>query len=83
MQLPLNCVQNIQKLSCISQSVLQSIPCQGQTSERFMFAHNQQTIGQRLYGLTREAYLQMLHLVQGLFCQNRTCEQVLEVLMPA
>jgi hypothetical protein len=70
-------------LSCISQSVLQSIPCQGQTSERFMFAHNQQTIGQRLYGLTREAYLQMLHLVQGLFCQNRTCEQVLEVLMPA
>jgi hypothetical protein len=70
-------------LSCISQSVLQSLPCQGQTSERFMFAHNQQTIGQRLYSLTREAYLQMLHLVQALFSHNRTCEQVLEVLMPA
>nr|WP_245894142.1 hypothetical protein [Chamaesiphon polymorphus] len=70
-------------LSCISQSLLQSLPCQGQKSERFMFAHNQQTVGQQLYSLTREAYLQMLHLVQGLFAQNHTCEHVLEVLMPA
>jgi hypothetical protein len=70
-------------LSCISQSLLQSLPCQGQKSERFMFAHNQQTIGQQLYSLTREAYLQMLHLVKDLFDQNYSCEQVLEVLMPA
>ncbi|AFY92719.1 hypothetical protein Cha6605_1564 [Chamaesiphon minutus PCC 6605] len=69
--------------SATRQSLLQSLPCQGQKSERFMFAHNQQTIGQQLYSLTREAYLQMLHLVKGLFCQNRSCEQVLEVLMPA
>jgi hypothetical protein len=48
-----------------------------------MFAHHQQTVGQQLYSLTREAYLQMLHLVQGLFAQNHTCEHVLEVLMPA
>jgi hypothetical protein len=54
-----------------------------QKSERFMFAHNQQTVGQQLYSLTREAYLQMLHLVQGLFAQNHTYEHVLEVLMPA
>ena len=47
-----------------------------------MFAHNQQTIGQRLYSLTREAYLQILHLAQGLFSQHFTCEQVLEVMMP-
>lgn len=40
-------------LSCISQSLLQSFPCQGQKSERFMFAHNQQTVGQQLYSLTR------------------------------
>ena len=69
-------------LSCVAQSLLQSLPCQGQKSERFMFAHNQQTVGQRLYSLTRDAYLQMLHLVKGLFAYNHTCEQVLEVLMP-
>jgi hypothetical protein len=69
-------------LSCISQSLLQSLPCHGQKSERFMLAHNQQTVGQRLYSLTREAYLQLLHLVQGLFAQNHSCKQVLEVLMP-
>lgn len=71
------------RLSCVAQSLLQSLPCHGQKSERFMFAHNQQTVGQQLYSLTREAYLQMLHLVQGLFAQNHTCEHVLEVLMPA
>ncbi len=70
-------------LSCVAQSILQSLPCQGQKSELFMFAHNQPTIGQQLYSLTREAYLQILHLVQCLFSQHRTCEQVLEVLMPA
>jgi hypothetical protein len=69
--------------SATRQSLLQSLPCQGQKSERFMFAHHQQTVGQQLYSLTREAYLQMLHLVQGLFAQNHTCEHVLEVLMPA
>jgi ERCC4-type nuclease len=40
------------RLSCVAQSLLQSLPCQGQKSERFMFAHNQQTIGQQLYSLT-------------------------------
>jgi hypothetical protein len=48
-----------------------------------MFAHPQQTIGQRLYGLTREAYQQMLHFVRQLFAQGHTCEQVVEMLMPA
>jgi hypothetical protein len=40
------------RLSCVAQSILQSLPCQGQKSERFMFAHNQQTVGQKLYSLT-------------------------------
>ncbi len=48
-----------------------------------MFAKEKQTVGQRLYSLTREAYQQMLELVEALFAQGRTCEQVLEVIMPA
>ena len=71
------------RLSCVAQSLLQQATCQGKKSERFAFAKHQQTVGQRLYSLTREAYQQLLHLVEGLFAQGRSCEQVLEVLMPA
>lgn len=71
------------RLSCVAQSLLGQATCQGRKSERFAFANEKQTVGQRIYSLTREAYHQLLHLVQGLFAQGRTCEQVLEVLMPA
>jgi hypothetical protein len=70
-------------LSCVAQSLLGQATCQGKKSERFMFANETQTVGQRLYSLTREAYHQLLHLIQGLFAHGRTCEQVLEVIMPA
>jgi hypothetical protein len=69
-------------LSCVAQSLLGHASCQGKTSERFAFANEKQTVGQRLYSLTREVYHQLLQLVQGLFAQGRTCEQVLEVIMP-
>jgi hypothetical protein len=71
------------RLSCVAQSLLQQATCGGKKSERFAFAKDQQTVGQRLYSLTREAYQQLLHLVEGLFAQGRSCEQVLEVIMPA
>ncbi len=71
------------RLSCVAQSLLQQATCQGKKLERFAFANEKQTVGQRLYSLTREAYQQLLHLVQGLFAQGKTCEQVLEVVMPA
>lgn len=71
------------RLSCIAQSLLGQALCQGKKSERFAFADEKQTVGQRLYSLTRELYQQLLHLVQGLFAQGQTCEQVLEVIMPA
>lgn len=70
------------RLSCIAQSLLGQATCGGKQSERFAFAKEKPTVGQRLYSLTREAYQQMLALVQGLFAQKRTCEQVLEVIMP-
>ncbi len=69
-------------LSCVAQSLLGQAACQGKKLERFAFANEKQTVGQRLYSLTREVYHQLLLLVQGLFAQGRTCEQVLEVLMP-
>ena len=71
------------RLSCVAQSLLQQATCEGKKSERFAFAQDKQTAGQRLYSLTREAYSQLLHLVEGLFTQGRSCEQVLEVIMPA
>ena len=70
------------RLSCVAQSLLGQAACEGKKSERFAFAKEKQTVGQRLYRLTREAYQQLLHLVQGLFAQGRSCEQVLEVIMP-
>lgn len=71
------------RLSCVAQSLLGYAACQGKKSESFAFAKEKQTVGQRLYSLTREVYHQLLHLVQGLFAQGRTCAQVLEVIMPA
>ncbi len=71
-------------LSCVAQSVLKGTTCSGGKSERFEFACNQQqTIGQRLYTLTREALLEILRLTQRLLEIGKTTEQVLEVLMPA
>ena len=71
------------RLSCVAQSLLQRVTCQGQTSERFEFAEKKPTIGQKLYSLSREALGQLLSLAQGLFAQGQSCEQVLEVVMPA
>ena len=64
------------------QSVLQRVACSGQKSEKFKFAKEKSTIGQRLYSLNREALGQLLSLAQGLFAQGQSCQDVLEVLMP-
>lgn len=71
------------RLSCVAQSLLQRVACSGGKSERFEFAEDRQTVGQKLYGLTREALGQLVHLVQGMLNAHRSPEQVLEVLMPA
>ncbi len=70
-------------LSCVAHSLLQRATCQGGKSERFKFAREAQTIGQKLYTLSREALGQLVHWVQGLLGQGQSCEQVLEVLMPS
>jgi hypothetical protein len=71
-------------LSCVAQSVLQQASCSGQNSERFSFADNhEQTIGQRLYSLSREAVQQVVEFTQSLLHQGKSVEQIMEVLMPA
>lgn len=72
------------RLSCVAQSLLQRTPAGGKKSERFAFAEDdQQTVGQKLYTLTRDALGQLVQLVQGLFAQGQSYEHVLERLMPA
>lgn len=70
-------------LSCIAQSFLQNSPVAGATSEKFSFASNTPSIGQKLYGLTREALSPLIQLCQSLFTQGKSVEQVVEVMMPA
>jgi hypothetical protein len=70
-------------LSCVAQSLLQNSSVAGGKSDRFSFARGEQSVGQKLYGLTREALQQLLALAQNLFALGRSAEHVLEVLMPA
>lgn len=69
-------------LSCLAQSLLQRCTAQGGKSERFWFANGTQTLGQKLYSLSREALAQLLEFAHGLFATGRSSCQVLEVLMP-
>lgn len=70
-------------LSCVAQSVLQEASCCGQNSERFNFADvNEQTIGQRLYSLSRDAVQQVVEFTQTLLSQGKSVNQIMEVLMP-
>jgi hypothetical protein len=71
------------RLSCVAQSWVQRAACSGGKSERFDFADEKATVGQKVYTIAREALAGVLQLAQGLFAQGRTCDQVLEVLMPA
>ena len=71
------------RLSCVAQSLLQRVAGSGRKSERFKFAGEKETVGQKLYSLTRESLGQLLSLAQGLFAQGQSRQQVLEVLMPA
>ena len=70
------------RLSCVAQSLIQRVPASGATSERFAFAQGEDTVGQRVRTIVREALHGLLKLVEQLFAQGRSCTQILEVLMP-
>ena len=58
------------------------VACHGRKSERFMFAEGRQTIGQKLYCLTREALGQLLSLAETWLATGQSCANILELLMP-
>jgi len=70
------------QLSCVAQSLLQRTECAGQKSERFKFAGERQTIGQRVYGLQREAGEQLIAVIAKLLAGGASPAQVLELVMP-
>ncbi|MGH9767660.1 MAG: transposase [Blastocatellia bacterium] len=77
--LPLNAYESFKDLMRSLIAVLSS----GGKSERFEFADEKATVGQKVYTIAREALAGVLQLAQGLFAQGRTCDQVLKALMPS
>ena len=71
------------RLSGVAQSLLQRAPVVASSVEKFAFAQGQSTLGQRCRVIAREVFQALLQVAQRLFTDGRSCEQVLEVFMPA
>ena len=71
------------RLSCVSQSLIQRASAVESESERFEFAKGKATFGQRCRTIAREVFRSMLELSKRLFAEGRSCDQVLDMLMPA
>ncbi|HEX3034785.1 MAG TPA: hypothetical protein VHT73_06555 [Thermodesulfobacteriota bacterium] len=70
------------RLSCVSQSLIQRAPARGSKSERYEFSKGEITIGQKCRAIGREVLRCLLELAKRLFGEGKSCEEVLEVLMP-
>jgi len=71
------------RLSCVAQSILQRVLPEVSTSEQFAFAEGTITCGQRLKAIAREVFHLVLTFARQLFEEGKSCQHVLEVLMPA
>ena len=71
------------RLSCVAQSILQRVIPEVSTSEKFAFADGMVTCGQRLKAIAREVFRSVLAFVRQLFEEGKSCQQVLDMLMPA
>jgi len=71
------------RLSCVAQSILQRVIPEVSTSEKFAFADGKVTCGQRLKAIAREVFRLVLAFVRQLFEEGKSCQQVLDMLMPA
>ena len=71
------------RFSCVAQSLVQRVPASGSTSDRCAFAQGEDTVGQRVRTIARDALHGLLKLVEQLLAQGRSCTQILEVLIPA
>jgi hypothetical protein len=71
------------RLSCVAQSLVQRAPAGESTSERYAFAAGKKTYGQKCRVISREVLRSLLALSQRYFAEGKSCDEVLEVLMPA
>jgi hypothetical protein len=71
------------RLRGLAQSLVQRPPASGSTSERVAFAQGASPVGQRVRTIARDALHGLRKFVEQLLMQGRSCEQILEVLMPA
>ena len=71
------------RLSCVAQSLIQRAPAVASKSERDEFAEGRIPFGQKCRAISREVLRAMLTLCQRYFPEGKTCDQVLELLMPA
>jgi hypothetical protein len=71
------------RLSCVAQSMVQRAPVNESTSERYAFAGGQVTYGQKCRAIGREVMRSLLELITRLLAQGKSCDELLEVLMPA
>jgi hypothetical protein len=71
------------RVSGVAQSLVQRVPAAGATSERLACAQREDTVGQRVRTIARDALHGLLKLVEQLFAQGHSCMPILEVLMPA
>src|SRR5207249_1417733 len=70
------------RLSCVAQSLVQRAPAAESKSERYAFAAGKKTYGQKCRAIYREALRSLLELCKRYFAEGKSCDEVLEVLMP-
>jgi hypothetical protein len=71
------------RLSCVAQSLVQRAPASESTSERYAFAAGKKTYGQKCRAIGREVLRSLLELSKRYFTEGKSCDEVLELLMPA
>jgi hypothetical protein len=70
------------RLSCVSQSLIQRASAAASESERYEFAKGEVTFGQRCRTIAREVFRSLLELSKRLFAEGKSCDEVLDILMP-
>jgi hypothetical protein len=71
------------RLSCVAQSLVQRAPASESTSERYAFAAGKKTYAQKCRAIGREVLRSLLELSKRYFTEGKSCDEVLELLMPA
>jgi hypothetical protein len=71
------------RLSCVAQSLIQRAPAAESKSERYAFAAGKKTYGQKCRAISREVLRSLLELCKRYFAEGKSCDEMVEMLMPA